>query len=442
MSSKKKTAATMDDAKPALVPKRRFPEFRKGEAWATEPMERLYSFMRNNSLSRDKLNYEHGSVKNIHYGDIHTKFRTLFDITQESVPYINDTEPLPPFDSEDYCVEGDLIFADASEDTNDVGKTIEIVRLNGERLLSGQHTILARRNDERLILGFGGHLFRSGLIRSQVMKEAQGTKVYGISATRLGNVEVAFPADEKEQQKIAECLSSVDELMAAQARKVDALKTHKKGLMQQLFPREGETQPRLRFPEFQNAGEWGEKRLDDLARYENGKAHENDISENGRYIVVNSKFISTEGAVRKLSNEGFCVADKGDLLMVLSDVPNGRAIAKCYFVESDDLYTVNQRICRIHPTNVYGRFLFYVLDRNSYLLNFDDGIKQTNLRKEDVVGCPLCAPAQLEEQQRIADCLTSLDDLITAETQKLEALKTHKKGLMQQLFPSLEKGDE
>ena len=201
---------------------------------------------------------------------------------------------------------------------------------------------------------------------------------------------------------------------------------------------EGETQPRFRFPEFQNAGEWEVQRLDELAHYENGKAHENDISENGRYIVVNSKFISTEGAVRKFSNEGFCVADKGDVLMVLSDVPNGRAIAKCYFVESDDLYTVNQRICRIRPTKVNGRFLFYLLDRNSYFLNFDDGIKQTNLRKEDVVGFPLCVPAQPDEQQRIADCLTSLDDLIAAQTQKLEALKTHKKGLMQQLFPSPE----
>jgi type I restriction enzyme S subunit len=248
---------------------------------------------------------------------------------------------------------------------------------------------------------------------------------------------LAIPAP-AEQQKIAECLSSVDELMAAQARKVDALKTHKKGLMQQLFPCEGETHPRLRFPEFQNAGEWEVQRLDELARYENGKAHENDISENGRYIVVNSKFISTEGEVRKFSNEGFCVADEGDVLMVLSDVPNGRAIAKCYFVESDDLYTVNQRICRIQPTKVNGRFLFYVLDRNSYFLDFDDGIKQTNLRKEDVVGFPLCVPPQPDEQQRIADCLTSLDDLIAAQTQKHEALKTHKKGLMQQLFPSPE----
>src|ERR1700677_2059494 len=109
-----------DDAKRTLTPKLRFPKFRKQKGWDTVRMEKLYSFMRNNALSRDKLNYKSGSVKNIHYGDIHTKFPTLFDITRERVPYINNTEELPPPDSEDYCIEGDLIFADASEDTNDV----------------------------------------------------------------------------------------------------------------------------------------------------------------------------------------------------------------------------------------------------------------------------------------------------------------------------------
>jgi type I restriction enzyme S subunit len=119
-------------------------------------------------------------------------------------------------------------------------------------------------------------------------------------------------------------------------------------------------------------------------------------------------------------------------------VPNGRAIAKCYFVESDDLYTVNQRICKIQPTKVDGKFLFYILNRNSYFLDFDDGVKQTNLRKEDVLGCPLCLPPLPDEQQKIANLLTSLDEQIAAQTQKLEALKTHKNGLMQQLFPSAE----
>jgi type I restriction enzyme S subunit len=241
-----------------------------------------------------------------------------------------------------------------------------------------------------------------------------------------------------EQQKIAECLSSVDELIAAQARKLDALKTHKKGLMQQLFPREGETQPRLRFPGFQNAGEWVEKPLGLLAAYENGKAFEQDIVENGKYVVVNSRFISTNGTARKYTNAEYLIAEIGEVLMVLSDLPKGKALAKCYFVEANDRYAVNQRVCRLKPKQIDGKFLYYALNRHPRLLAFDDGLNQTHLSKGGVTECPLCVPLEKAEQKRIADCLASLDDLIAAQTQKHEALKTHKKGLMQQLFPSPE----
>ena len=108
MSSKTKTTASKEEATPALVPKRRFPEFRDGPSWTGKPMGEAYCFKSNNSLSRDQLNYEHGSVKNIHYGDIHTKFSTLFDITKERVPFINSSESLDGFRPENDCVEGDL----------------------------------------------------------------------------------------------------------------------------------------------------------------------------------------------------------------------------------------------------------------------------------------------------------------------------------------------
>jgi type I restriction enzyme S subunit len=241
-----------------------------------------------------------------------------------------------------------------------------------------------------------------------------------------------------EQYRIAECLSSLDELLAAQGRKVDALKTHKKGLMQQLFPREGETQPRLRFPEFQNAGEWATRSLGQLAVYENGKAYEQDIVENGKYVVVNSRFISTNGLVRKYTNAEYLIAEAGEVLMVLSDLPKGKALAKCYFAELSNFYAVNQRVCRLRPKEVNGRFLYYALNRHPHLLAFDDGLNQTHLSKSGVNECPLCVPTCKEEQHRIAECLSSLDTRITAETQRFEALKTHKRGLMQQLFPSPE----
>jgi type I restriction enzyme S subunit len=121
--------------------------------------------------------------------------------------------------------------------------------------------------------------------------------------------------------------------------------------------------------------------------------------------------------------------------MVLSDLPKGRALAKCYYVESDDRYAVNQRVCRLKPNRIDGKFLYYTLNRHPNLLAFDDGLSQTHLSKSGVIECPLRVPSEKEEQQKIAECLSSVDELMAAESRKVDALKTHKKGLMQQLFP-------
>lgn len=251
------------------------------------------------------------------------------------------------------------------------------------------------------------------------------------SAFRIG---VPIP---QEQQKIASCLSSLDELIAAHNDKLDALKDHKKGLLQNLFPQEGETVPKVRFPEFEDDGEWEETTLEQVADYENGKAHEKDIDENGDYIVVNSKFISTEGETVKYSDTAFCPANLGDILMVLSDVPNGKAIAKCFYVDEENRYSVNQRICRITATDCDSRFLFYIMDRNAYFLSFDDGVKQTNLRKSDVLEFPFRIPADSVEQTKIASCISAVDELIKSQSAKIEELNQHKRGLMQGLFPKI-----
>ncbi len=139
------------------IPKLRFPKFRK--SWDKEKMSDIYSFKVTNSFSRENLNYEDGTVKNIHYGDIHTKFQTLFDITKENVPFINQDVSIERISEDNYCKKGDLVLADASEDLNDVGKSIEIVNLNNEKLLSGLHTILARPTFRKMSVGFGGFLF-------------------------------------------------------------------------------------------------------------------------------------------------------------------------------------------------------------------------------------------------------------------------------------------
>jgi type I restriction enzyme S subunit len=265
---------------------------------------------------------------------------------------------------------------------------------------------------------------------------SQGGTFDAVNSDDIRKLLVPIP-EKEEQKKIADCLFSLDELIAAHTQKHQELQSYKKGLLQNLFPAEGETVPKLRFPEFEDAGDWVEAPLENVARYENGKAHEQGITKSGDFVVVNSKFISTDGEVKKYTGEAFCLAKKGDILMVLSDVPNGRAIAKCFFVDENNRYTVNQRICKLSPKKAVGIMLFYSLNRNPYFLSFDDGVKQTNLRKDDVLNCPLLLPKDFEEQQKIADCLCSVDDLIYSQAQKIEELIAHKKGLTQQLFPAV-----
>ena len=270
--------------------------------------------------------------------------------------------------------------------------------------------------------------------------EAKEHKRYYISTYQ--KLFVYVPKDVREQQKIADCLFSIDELIDAESRKLSALEKYKKGLLKKLFPAYGKTLPEWRFPEFKHCGDWEQTTLTKVAFYENGKAHENYIEEYGKYVVVNSKFIATNGEVKKYSNTANLLAKRGDILMVLSDVPNGRALAKCYFIEENNKYTVNQRICRLIPHDIDSLFLFYHMNRNKYFLDFDDGVKQTNLKKSDVLACPVLKPKEEREQKKIANCLAEIDTLITEQFKKVERLKTHKKGLMQGVFPSLEGVDE
>ena len=417
----------------ALTPKLRFPQFRDSPAWIGKPMGEVYSFKGNNSLSRDQLNYEHGSVKNIHYGDIHTKFSTLFDISKERVPFINPSESLDGFRPENDCVEGDMIFADASEDLADIGKSIEVVRLNGERVVSGQHTILSRPSDDSLVVGFGAYLFKSRYVRTQIQKESQGSKVLGISATRLTKIELPIPSTKPEQQKIAECLSSLDDLIGAESQKLDALKAHKKGLMQQLFPREGETLPRLRFPEFQNAGDWELRNL--------GKVAEN--LDNRRVPITSSDRVAGEVPYYGASGivdyvDGFIFDE--DLLCVSEDGAN--LVARTYpiaFPISGKTWVNNHAHVLRFEDRCTQKFVEVYL--NSIKLDdFITGMAQLKLNKAMLDSIPIPRPDG-PEQQRIASFLSSLDGLIAAQSDKLGALKTHKQGLMQQLFPSPSEAD-
>ncbi len=178
---------------------------------------------------------------------------------------------------------------------------------------------------------------------------------------------------------------------------------------------------------------WKLVQLNDIVKFNNGKGHEQYIDDNGEYIVVNSKFISTNGEIRKYSNENLSPLKKGDITLVMSDIPNGRALAKCYLIEEDNKYTLNQRICSLEVKNENNEFLFYKLNRNQYFLKFNDGVNQTNLRKNEVLECPIELPP-IEEQKKIADILSTVDKKIAFVEENINATEELKKGLMQKLL--------
>lgn len=150
--------------------------------------------------------------------------------------------------------------------------------------------------------------------------------------------------------------------------------------------------------------------LREVADFRNGKGHEKDISTDGKYVVVNSKFISTNGEVRKYTNNQICPLYIDDILMVMSDLPNGRALAKCFLVDENDKYSLNQRIGAFHVKEkvVTTRFLFYVLNRNPQLLRFDNGVDQTNLKKDDILNISIPVPP-MDVQNRLVYVLDNFD---------------------------------
>ncbi|MGZ9541320.1 restriction endonuclease subunit S [Staphylococcus epidermidis] len=189
--------------------------------------------------------------------------------------------------------------------------------------------------------------------------------------------------------------------------------------------------PELRFPEFSR--EWEKRKLKDIAKFQNGKAHEKLVSISGDFVLVNSKFISTNTQVKKFVSQQLTPLNKEDIAIVMSDIPNGKALAKCFLVNENNKYTLNQRIGRIYDISGDSRFLYAILNRNTQLLKYDNGVGQTNLKKSEITHIVLKCPIN-DEQKKIGDFFSKLDRHIELEEEKLELLEQQKRGYMQKIF--------
>lgn len=437
MSSKKKPTATQNEAMPLLVPRRRFPEFRMHGPWKLTPLRDLAE--RGKTKNRDEK-IQRVLTNSAEFGVVDQ--RDFFD---------KDIATQGKLESYVVVELGDYVYNPRISATAPVGPISK--NQIGTGVMSPLYTVFRFKNTEN---SFFQHYFKTTGWHTY-MRQASSTGArhdrMAISSDDFMAMPLPVAPAPEEQQRIADCLDSVDELIAAQARKLDALKTHKKGLMQQFFPREGETQPRLRFSEFQGAGEWAESKLLSLSNEPLSNGVFNDPQKVGsgyKLINVSDMYIETTIDESRLPLLELLPSEfagnqviTGDIFFTRSSlVKSGIAVSNIYLGSSNDV-TYDGHLIRFRPSTskVVPLFVYYLFKTEpirAQLIARGKTATMTTIGQADVASVTLFYPDKAE-QQRIASCLSSVDALITAETQKYEALKTHKKGLMQQLFPSVEK---
>jgi len=276
------------------------------------------------------------------------------------------------------------------------------------------------------------HYFKTGRFIQDLIKDLEGIRDGKmVSYSQFSAIMLPKP-DRKEQQKIADCLSSIDDLITAEDKKLEALGAHKKGLMQKLFPAEGKTLPEWRFPEFIDCDEWEKKTLIDICNMQAGNyVSATEIDENR----ASDTFPCYGGNGMRGYTKTFTHNGKYPLI--------GRQGALCgnvTLVEGAFHATEHAVVCT-PSQRVVVEWLYYQLVMMN-LNQYATGQAQPGLSVKVLEKLQVKVPSNTKEQQQIADCLSCVDDLITEQAKKIEALKTHKKGLMQGLFPSIEEVGE
>lgn len=410
--------------KKALVPRLRFPEFCEDRPWSFQPLGKLARRSTKKNADGDITRVLTNSAE---YGVIDQ--RDFFD---KDIANQGNLEGY-------YIVEmGDYVYNPRISVKAPVGP-ISKNRI-GLGVMSPLYTVFRfgdKQND------FYAHYFKSTHWHHYMRQASStGARHDRMSITNDDFMGLPLPVSKpEEQQKIADCLSSLDEVIAAENQKLETLKTYKKGLMQQLFPREGETVPRLRFPEFRNAPEWEEKQLAELGEIITGKTPSTTDSDlwGGDVLFITPTDIDEDGKYQETSQRTV-VATTG-----LKLLPTGSIAYTCIASIGKLAITVHPSITNqqinsvVVRSDVENEFIYYVL---VHLTPSIKSIPATStlpiINKTDFSKINIWIPVDRAEQKAIADCLSSLDELITTQSQKIDGLKTHKKGLMQQLFPVLD----
>ena len=387
------------------VPKLRFKEFT--DEWIKIDLSTCFEYFSTNSLSREQLS-DHGIIKNIHYGDIHKKYGNVVDVENDVATYIKDTEQINKYE---FCCENDIIFADASEDYDGIGKAIELINVN-EKLVSGLHTIHARDKKQFFSPLFKGYYFNTPIIHNQIRILANGFKVFGISKDNINNLKVTIPS-KQEQEKIAKLLSLLDKKIELQTKKIEALKLFKKGLIVQTKS---------------DTTQWGTIKIGNIFHSTRGviisKSNISSKKENNFLYPVYSSQTSNNGILGYDTTYDF----NGKYLTWTTDGANAgkvfyrkgkfRCTNVCGILFNDNDMYINKLMAELLNLET-PKYVSYV--GNPKLMN--------NIMKNITMKIP-----PLKKQIFISNFLEIIDNKIELEISILSNLKHLKKGLLQNMF--------
>lgn len=418
------------------TPKLRFSEFQDAPAWKEKRLEAFADLYKGKGISKADISAD-GKIRCIRYGELYTSYSEIIETVLSATNL--------PASELFFSKKNDVIVPSSGETKEDIS-TASCVMLD-DIALGGDLNVI--RCDQ---CGNFISYYLNGQKKKEIVKIAQGDTVVHLYTKQLKQLEIALP-EPLEQQKIADCLSSLDGLISTESRKLDALASYKKGLMQQLFPAEGETVPKLRFPEFRNAPEW------EVASLESCLCSQPDYGVNAPGVPYSEKlptylritdisedrdFINEEKVSVNINATYENSLHEGDIVLART----GASVGKSYKYKCKDGELVFAGfLIRIRPDKqkLYPDFLYQFLDTERYwkwvgITSARSG--QPGINATEYCGLPIPMPSPRDcelswrEQQKIADCLSSLDDLIAVQTEKLDGLKDFKKGMMQQLFPA------
>ena len=384
------------------VPHLRFPEFH-GE-WEKCKVSDLLDFYSTNSLSWDQLEYGTDNLLNLHYGLIHVGLPTMVDLSKDILPAIKKENEPKNFE---LCKEGDIAFADASEDTNEVAKAIEFYTLEDKAVVCGLHTIHGRDKSNKTVVGYKGYAFSSTAFHHQIRRIAQGTKIYSISAKNFAECYIGIPSKE-EQTKIAKLLRLIDERIATQSKLIEKLESLIKGISSRIF-----------------ASIQGiEYRMGDIVTITNGNSNVQDAvtqSKDGLY-----PFFDRSEDIKYLPTFLF---DKEAIIYP----GEGTEFMPRYFKGK---FALHQRCYAIFDFNeiINARFLyFYLKTRNSYFVKNAVGSTVPSLRLDTFQKLKVIIPPK-KIQHSVSLCLSFMEQKCNIEKKILHKRLKQKQYLLRQMF--------